>query len=98
MDKIKNHAKLMAEMIPPLSSAAGGMESEAVRDAAESQVFNMNDNSFKSVLLWPTSRPGKSPKQCDSKRWLHGDYKDAPFLLTHNLYRKIANAIEGKND
>ena len=26
MDKIKNHAKLLAEMIPPLSSAAGGVK------------------------------------------------------------------------
>ena len=82
MDKIKNHAKLMAEMIPPLSSAAGGMSLQKIYERNKHMTINMNEDGFKNATLWPTERPKKSRDQQDEKRWLHGDYKDAPFLLT----------------
>ena len=96
MDKIKNHAKLLAEMIPPHSSAAGGMELRCLKNKEPSSFFDMNANSFKNATLWPTDRPGKSRLQKRNKRWLHGDYKDAPFLLTWKLYRQIAEIGEKK--
>jgi hypothetical protein len=35
---------------------------------------------------WPTVRLEKSEKQAGNKRWLHGDYKDAPYNLVWKLY------------
>jgi len=49
----------------------------------------MNDDVFKNAGRWPTDRPGKSDQQQENRRWLHGDYKDAPYLLTRNLYLRI---------
>jgi len=87
LNKLKNHAKLLAEMIPPLSSPAGG---KTLGDKiAQAHKFDMNEDEFKVEPLWPTTRPGKSLRQQSDKQWLHGDYKDAPFLLTHTLYRNI---------
>jgi len=95
MDKIKNHAKLMAEMIPPLSSAAGGVKLSYLEQNEPENYFDMNAGSFRNLSLWPPKRPGKSPDQCSYKRWLHGDYKNAPYLLTYGLYLKIAEIEKG---
>jgi hypothetical protein len=38
------------------------------------------------------SRPQKPVFQ--TKRWLHGDYIDAPPVLTFNLYVDIANTMK----
>lgn len=31
-------------------------------------------------------RPDKTTEQREGNRWLHGDYKDAPYLMTWRLY------------
>jgi len=95
MDLVMNHAKLLAEMIPPLSGPAGSMRSDAVFKKAQSRTVDMNDNAFKNAGRWPTDRPWKSAEQKRLKRWLHGDYKDAPYLLTHTLYRRINEIANG---
>jgi hypothetical protein len=87
-EQVKWHAKLLAEAIPPLSSPAGGM---AVGKIAErKRAFNLMGPQYRDTALWPDSRDGKTPGQQEDRRWLHGDYKDAPFLLTYRLYRKFA--------
>ena len=88
MAKLRNHAKLLAEMIPPLSSPAGGMRLK-LETLPNGRAFDMHLFPFKDSTLWPDTRPGKSKDQRERKRWLHGDYKDAPFRLTHTLYEKI---------
>jgi hypothetical protein len=81
------HAKLLAEAVPPLSGPAGSIP---VTEVAGARRFNMMDPPFRDTALWPATRPRKSHEQQSQRRWLHGDYKDAPYLLTHGLYRKIA--------
>jgi len=44
---------------------------------------------YRDTELWPATREGKSEKQQEEQKWLHGDYKDAPFLLTYKMYEKI---------
>jgi len=95
MDLVMNHAKLLAEMIPPLSGPAGSMRSDAVFKKAQSRTVDMNDNAFKNAGRWPTDRPWKSRDQREEMRWLHGDYKDAPYLLTRHLYVDITNIANG---
>ena len=91
MDKIKNHAKLLAEAIPPLSGAAGFFASAAILKVRPSgRCFDLNSAPFKDVSLWPTTRPNKSDDQQIHQRWLHCDYLDAAYLLTHSLYDRIA--------
>ena len=85
---MSNHAKLLAEKIPPLSSAVGGMPLDKLSGGVKTKQFDQMD--FRDTELWDSSnRPGKSRDQQRNKQWLHGDYKDAPFLLTHKLYEKI---------
>ena len=93
MERLKNHAKLLAEMIPPLSSPAGG-KSLSDESIPSIQMFDMQDNDFKNATLWPETRPKKSSEQQRLKNWLHGDYKDAPFLLANKLYKKINEIIQ----
>ena len=92
MERLKNHAKLLAEMIPPLSSPAGGIALKE-RTVPQDRRFDMHGNDFKNASLWPNTRPKKSDRQQSDKHWLHGDYKDAPFLLTQKLYKKIKEII-----
>jgi hypothetical protein len=87
MNKIKNHAKLLAEALPPLSGAAGF--SQVVSIVGTNRCFDLNNAPFKDTSLWPATRPGKSDAQQATKRWLHGDYKDPSYLLTHTFYDKI---------
>ena len=91
MEKMKVHAKLLAEQIPPLSSPAGG---KPLINLDQNHRFNLNDYS-ENNNLWLSTRPKKSGSQQRDKRWLHGDYKDAPYLLTHPLYRKINKISQG---
>jgi hypothetical protein len=86
------HAKLLAEAIPPLSGPAGSIPVSKVADQERS--YNMMDAPFRDTTLWPATRPRKSDDQQEKKRWLHGDYKDAPYLLTHGLYLKIADIAQ----
>ena len=60
------------------------------------QAFDLHATPFKDATLWPDTRPGKSDRQQTDKRWLHGDYKDAPFRLTHVLYEEIKKISEKK--
>ena len=96
MNVIKNHAKLLAEMIPPLSSPAGGRPITLLKKNVleENRSFDLEESPYKNTAFWPETRPGKSRDQQDNKRWLHGDYKDAPFLLTQPLYKKIKTISE----
>jgi len=86
MDQIKNYAKILAEAMPPLSGPAGYYAAHSLPDT---KCFNLDNPPFKNANLWPTSRPGKSNNQQVNQRWLHGDYKDAPYLLTHKFYETI---------
>jgi hypothetical protein len=88
-DQIKWHAKLLAEAIPPLSSPAGGVALSALLNAEPPRAFDLMDPPYRDTALWPDSRDGKTPGQQEDRRWLHGDYKDAPFLLTYRLYRRL---------
>lgn len=36
-------------------------------------------------------RPDKTTEQREGNRWLHGDYKDAPYLMTWSLYWRFLN-------
>ena len=95
MAKLRKHAKLLAEMIPPLSSPAGGQRL-LPRTLPDGRAFDLHATPFKDATLWPNTRPGKSDRQQTDKRWLHGDYKDAPFRLTHVLYEEIKKISEKK--
>jgi len=101
MEKMKVYAKLMAEQIPPLSSAAGGMRLVKFAISTDPNNPNQNDKfgfdlmNYRNTDLWPKKRPKKSDEQERLQRWLHGDYKDAPYLLTHPLYRKITVISKG---
>ena len=94
MAKLKNRAKLLAEMIPPLSSPAGGKGLTVLTDPTSNRAYDVNEAPYKNVGLWPETRPQKSIVQQEDKRWLHGDYKDAPFRLTYTLYEKIKEISE----
>jgi len=39
----------------------------------------------------------KKDCQQEDKRWLYGDYKDAPYLLTYPLYQKIKGITQGES-
>jgi len=90
MLKIKNHAKIMAEVMPPLSGPAGSCAIASIENDNPERCHNINDSPFKSLTLWPTDRPTKSRNQIEYKRWLHGDYKDVAYLYVHGLYDMIA--------
>ena len=84
LDKIKNHAKLLAEAIPPRSDAAGSQELMIDLEGAEA----CNMNLWAISQKWPSTRTGISFSE-QNNRWLHGDYKDAPPFLTWTLYQNI---------
>jgi hypothetical protein len=87
--KIKNHAKIMAESMPPLSGPAGSSALATISSSTPERCHNINDPPFKCLTLWPTARPTKSANQIEYRRWLHGDYKDVAYLYVHGLYDKI---------
>ena len=95
MEKMKVHAKLLAEMIPPLSSPAGGKPLKENTLPSTRKIDLDKDLRYKNNDFWPDNRPKKTPDQQQKKRWLHGDYKDAPYLLTHKLYEKIKDLTQG---
>lgn len=86
MSLIKNHAKIMAEAMPPLSGAAGYF---ALVSVPLDNRFDLNTAPFKNENVWPTTRPNKTLVQVSNKRWLHGDYKDPAYLYNHGVYDKI---------
>jgi hypothetical protein len=92
MDQIKCHAKLLGEAIPPLSGPAGSLAVKAILD--ETRAFNMMDSAFRDTIAWPVVRKGKANDQQTKQRWLHGDYKAAPYLLTYRLYKKFVEIAE----
>ncbi|MCL2105175.1 MAG: alpha/beta hydrolase, partial [Kiritimatiellaeota bacterium] len=101
MEKMKVHAKLLAEMIPPLSSAAGGVRLRTFVDDDERQLAHrakdLTDYRNLKLNLWDSAnRPKKTDGQRNNKRWLHGDYKDAPYLLTHQLYERLKEITQGE--
>jgi hypothetical protein len=50
---------------------------------------------FAIICLSPVSlRKGRAPNQQEDQRWLHGDYKAAPYLLTYRLYKKFVEIAE----
>ena len=87
MDQIKWHAKLLAEEVPPLSGPAGSIACEKMNTK-----YNLMD--YRDLELWRKDRSGKCSNQRDGQRWLHGDYKDAPYLLTHKLYQEFVTISE----
>jgi hypothetical protein len=99
MEKMKVHIKLLAEMIPSLSSPAGGMRLKTLVDDDEKQwahrTQNLMSKEYRNTNLWPTTRPNKTERQQTLQRWLHSDYKDAPYLLTYPLYVKIKGITQG---
>ena len=99
MEKMKVHAKLMAEMIPPLSSPAGGVRLRKfkIEENNPDSKYGIDLMSYRDTNLWPKVRPKKTPQQQGSQRWFHGDYKDAPYLLTHPLYKKIKGITQGES-
>lgn len=88
LDKIKNHAKLLAEAIPPRSDAAGSQELMIDLEGAEA----CNMNLWAISPKWPSTRTGISFSE-QNNRWLHGDYKDAPPFLTWTLYKNIRTIL-----
>ena len=89
LDQIKNHGKLLGEAIPPRSTAAGAEK----LDLLGISFFDM-DTKAKTNPLWPAFRSDKTKFQ--NKRWLHGDYKDAPPYLTFWLYLEISNLTDNQ--
>ena len=88
MELIKVHAKLLAEAVPPTSNAAGGTKilgdyCSGIKESVDMQKTFQTD--------WTKERPDKTAEQCDGERWLHGDYKDAPFCMTWSLYWRFLN-------
>ena len=97
MKKMQVHAKLIAEMIPPLSSPAGGVPLKKLVIMGGGRSNNLNVLPYKNATLWDSAkRPKKSDKQREEQRWLHGDYKDAPYLLTCQLYKQIKGITQGE--
>jgi pimeloyl-ACP methyl ester carboxylesterase len=105
MKKMRVHIKLLAEMTPPLSSPAGGMRLKKFDHDPTNPLLNPNPKyhhginlmDYRNLNLWQSSdRPGKSKPQRDEQRWLHSDYKDAPYLLTHPLYKQIKGIAQGE--
>lgn len=84
-------ADLEADDVDLAGGPAGSMP---VTKVDEVRRFNMMDSPFRDTALWPATRPRKTPLQQVDKRWFHGDYKDAPYLLTHGLYLKIVNIVQ----
>jgi hypothetical protein len=93
LEKIKVWAKLMAEMIPPLSSPAGGMRLIKFTETDTHRAQNLMSAKYRNTTLWPATRPKVNELQYS--RWLHSDYKDAPLLLTYPLYVKIKEITQG---
>ena len=89
MNKIKNHAKLLAEMIPPLSNPAGTRKlvSKTSKDSKNMQTYVNKDNG------WPERRPGLKT-DAQNNRWLHTDYISAPPFLTKELYKRFHKIID----
>ena len=86
--KIKNHAKLLAEAIPPRSNAAGTEQMKTGFVVCSS----IDMNKWVTTGKWISNRVGISlPDQ--NNRWLHGDYKDAPPFLTWTLYKNIRTIL-----
>jgi hypothetical protein len=99
MEKVKVHAKLLAEMIPPLSSPAGWVPLTKLTEDPEKKHRAIDldtDPLYKKNALWPEIRLAKVGPQQASKRWFHFDYKEAPYLLTHTLYEKITEITKGE--
>ena len=83
-------------MIPPLSSPAGGMRLKAFGENKPNPHRGIDLSGYRNFALWPATRPKKSDRQQEDQRWLHGDYKDAPYLLAHPLYKKIKGIAQGE--
>ena len=90
MERIKVHAKLLAEAVPPTSNAAGGTEILESDCSGIVKSVDMQD-TFQSD--WSQERPGITTNQREHKHWLHGDYKDAPFCMTWSLYWRFLNPM-----
>jgi hypothetical protein len=93
VDNLKNHAKLLAESIPPLSDAAGYGPLTRLLNPNQERAFDLNTPTFAQPDLWPSVRPTKTPRQVLTKRWLHGDYKDPSYLYVHVLYDSITSLL-----
>jgi hypothetical protein len=90
---------LLAEMIPPLSSPEGGTRLDIFAERPNNPYTHRGKDLKDYVIpsLWDSAnRPGKSGSQRTQKRWLHGDYKDAPYRLTYKLYQQIKGITQGE--
>jgi hypothetical protein len=84
---LKNHSKLLAEMIPARTVAMGR---EAVGKFGDDNEFNFDLSSESFHVGWPTERlsdddtvfPNNTP------RWLHGDAQNIPYFYNHPLFKK----------
>ena len=90
--KILHHAKLLAEMIPPLSNPAGTRKlvSKTSKDSKNMQTYVNKDNG------WPERRPGLKT-DAQNNRWLHSDYLNAPPYLTMKLYWLFRDVINNSD-
>ena len=72
-----NLHRLLAEMIPAESRAAGGFPVPVL----DEQNFDMN--GMKAGGAWASDRPK------EDSRWLHSDIRDIAFPFTHLVFEKI---------
>jgi hypothetical protein len=64
--------------------------SEDIFDVDDTHCIDMDSADFKNAALWTVYRDWKSFDQNSRKRWLHGDYKDAPYVLVWRLYDRLS--------
>lgn len=78
----KNHAKLLAQMIPSLSLAAGANEVTKLNQYGERN-FNMDTDDFKNG--W-----GRNHSTFGAQ-WLHSDIREMSYLYTHEVFDKFVD-------
>jgi len=83
LNRIKNHAKLLAEAIPSLSGPVGGSPLDKVKNV------NMH-SACRDAAFWPARDEVDKPN-----RWLHGDYKNPAYAYVYRLYDQCTRIIEG---
>ncbi len=84
----QNRNRLLAEMVPALSNAAGANNVQKLNnDAGEVRNFDMS-SSYENG--WPTSR--------SSNHWLHSDLKTISYPYIYQFYDKLVELGGLKND
>ncbi len=78
-----NANRLLAEMFPSLTYAAGRNSVKAIDDLASGRQFDLNSATFKPNG-WPDSR-----RDNDFPNWHHGDLREVAYLYIYPVFDKI---------